>query len=48
MRPRWINTFWYENVAPVPGSSGVWAVVLINTQNGNAVRSGIAAYGATP
>jgi hypothetical protein len=48
MRPRWINVFWYENVAPDPGTSDTWAVVLINTGNGDSVRSGIAAYGSTP
>ena len=48
LRPRWLNTFWYENVAPVPGTSSTWAVVLINIDNGNSVRSGVAAYGGTP
>ena len=47
LKPRWLNTFWYNNVAPVPGTSSVWAVVLANQANGTA-RSGIAVYGPTP
>ena len=47
VKPRWLNTFWYNNVAPVPGTSSVWAVVLANQANGTA-RSGIAVYGPTP
>jgi len=46
-QPRWLNTFWYENQAPVPGMSSVWAAILINGQNG-ATPGGIAVYGAAP
>jgi hypothetical protein len=46
-QPRWLNSFWYENQAPVPGTSSVWAAVLVNGQNGFTL-GGIAVFGATP
>lgn len=44
--PRWLNTFWYENQAPIPGTSRVWAAVLINGKN-EATPGGIAVYRPT-
>jgi len=49
-RPRWLNTLWYNFMAPVPGSSAVWAVVLANRlpYTSGTTQSGIAWYGAKP
>ena len=47
-RPSWLNSFWYNNVAPVPGSSGTWAIVLANSSSPAGVLSGIAYYGSRP
>jgi len=47
--PWWLNTFWYNNVAPVPGSSDVWAVVLANqSRTTDTQTSAIAYYGGKP
>jgi hypothetical protein len=47
-QPRWLNTLWYNYVAPVPRSSAVWAVVLANAlpYTSGTVQSGIAWYGS--
>src|SRR5215472_6391574 len=49
-RPRWLNSFWYNYIAQVPGSSAVWAVVLANSlpYTSGTVQSGIAWYGSKP
>lgn len=47
-RPAWLNTFWYNYLAPVPRSSAVWAVVLANRLPSSTQQSGIAWFGAKP
>jgi hypothetical protein len=47
--PWWFNSFWYNNVAPVPGTASAWAVILANTSPTSGVQvSAIAADGKTP
>jgi len=48
-RPWWFNSFWYDNAAPVPGSSSVWAVILANVSRiSGTQQSAIAVYGQKP
>ena len=47
--PWWFNTFWYNEVAPVPGSFDVWAAILANTSRTSGTQQfAIGAYGKTP
>ena len=45
-RPGWFNEFWYNNVAPIPGTSSAWAIVLANQKpyTLGTQQSGIARY----
>ena len=48
-RPWWFNSFWYDNAAPVPGTSSVWAVILANvSRTSGTQQSAIAVYGQRP
>jgi len=44
--PGWFNEFWYDNVAPIPGTSSAWAIVLANRRpyTLGTQQSGIARY----
>ncbi len=48
-QPWWFNTFWYNEVSPVPGTSSSWAVILANvSRTSDTQRFTIAVYGTTP
>ena len=49
-RPRWLNEFWYNYVAPVPRSAAVWALVIANVPpyTSDAAQSSIAWFGSKP
>jgi hypothetical protein len=48
-KPSWLNCFWYQYAAAIPGTSSVWAAVLVNTDRADGATPGaIAYYGARP